>query len=352
MRTRFRGFTIVELIVVVLIAVILIGICLPVRGRTTGCSRTVKDGTQVRSIHQSMITWAGQCQDNYPFPSQVDLNDTIPGTETNFGASSSKYGKDLPRFVLSLLMYNGSFGPEITVSPSEVNPAVGADNSFEFKNPSAVILEKRSKAILDPAFACYPDEMGGDATISITGHFARKAGCSYAFVPFVGARRSLWQSTFDASQCIIGNRGPWYKLNSDGTWSLDPSDRRGKGNTPATQSNTLLIHGARSTWEGNVARNDNSVAFETRPDPTNLDIKYAAAVRKMGIPEYDNIFANEDEGGDGKSYTRDDDRITPANFDKQKNNYLRCWGGDGKGSNLTIDPVTKQITSIIDFWYD
>lgn len=349
-----RAFTIVELLVVLLIVFIIVGVLLPVAGRGSRYgSRQIKDGTQVRSIHQSMVTWAGQSQDNYPFPSQIDLFDTIPGTDTlSPGTESTKYGKDLPRFVMSLLIYNGSFGPEIAVSPSEANPLIKADPFFEFKAPSAVAFEKRSKAVLDPAFACYPDELGGDTPIASASGPARSAGFSYAIVPFVGARRSMWQSTFDASQVVLGNRGPWYQLDPKGNWSLDPTDRRGKNNTPATQSNTLLIHGSRSSWEGNVGRNDNSVAFETKPDPEDLAINYAAALAAAGIPKYDNIFANEDENGDGKTYSRADDRITPANFDKRKNNLLRCWGGDGTGKNVTIDPVTKQITSIIDFWYD
>ncbi|MBL8885220.1 MAG: hypothetical protein JNK16_01055 [Phycisphaerales bacterium] len=351
---QVSAFTIVELIAVIVILIIVIGVLLPVTGRRSHINqRQIKDGIQIRSIHQSMVTWAGQNQDNYPIPSDIDLNDTIPGTDTQSPETAmTKCGKDLPRFVMSLLMYNGSFGPEIAISPAEVNGLIKADPFFEFRNPSAVAPTKRAKAILDPAFACYPDEPGGDAPIPRSSGTTGVGGFSYAIVPFVGARRYLWQSTFDASQVVIGNRGPWYKLDSNGKWSLDPTDRRGKYNTPATQSNTLLIHGARTSWEGNVARNDNSVAFETRPDPENLAIKYGAALAAAGIPQYDNIFANEDENGDGKSYTRADDRITPANFDKRKNNYLRCWGGDGKGSNLTIDPVTKQITSIIDFWYD
>ncbi|MBX3389053.1 MAG: hypothetical protein KF691_06310 [Phycisphaeraceae bacterium] len=313
----------------------------------------MKDSTQVRSIHQSMVTWAGQNQDNYPIPSAMDLEDTIPGSDTRSpGREGTKSGKDLPRFVISLLMYYGSFGPEIAVSPSEVNPLIKVDQFYEFNAPTAVAPEKRSKAILDPAFACYPDEGGGDAVISSASGVARLGGFSYALVPFVGSRRAMWQSTFDADQVIIGNRGPWYKLDSNGTWSLDPTDRRGKNGVPATASNTLLIHGSRTAWEGNVARNDNSVAFETRPDPENIPITYGAALSKAGIPKYDNIFANEDEGGNGKSYSRADDRITPANFDKRKNNYLRCWGGDGSGSNLTFDPATGKINSIIDFWYD
>jgi len=337
-----------------LIVLILVGVLMPaVGGGMRVSSRQMKDGTQVRSIHQSMVTWAGNCQDNYPLPSQIDLNDTIPGTDTQSPETgATKYGKDLPRFVMSLLMYNGSFGPEIAVSPAEVNPFIKGYTSFEFSNPTAVAPSKRAQAVLDPAFACLPDEQGGDPAIPAGPGIQGIGACSYAFVPFIGARRALWQSTFDASQVVIGNRGPWYKLDSSGNWSLDPTDRRGKYNTPATASNTLLIHGARNIWEGNVARNDNSVAFETTPDPANLTIQYSAALAAAGITKYDNIFANEDENGDGKSYSRADDRITPANFDKRKNNYLRCWGGDGKGSNITINPAAKQATAIIDFWYD
>lgn len=351
-RMSRRAFTIVELIFVLIVIAVLIGVLLPALGGSRAAPQ-IKDGTQVRSIHQAMVTWAGQNQDRYPLPSDIDLDDTIPGSDTHSpGLEETKYGKDLPRFVMSLLMYNGSFGTEIAVSPKEVNPLIKADPFFEFRVPSAVAIAKRSKAVLDPAFACYPDELGGDTPIASASGPSRSAGFSYAIVPFVGARRSMWQSTFDASQVVLGNRGPWYQLDPRGSWSLDPTDRRGKNNTPPTQSNTLLIHGSRSSWEGNVGRNDNSVAFETKPDPENLAINYAAALSAAGIPKYDNIFANEDENGDGKTYTRAEDRITPANFDKRKNNLLRCWGGDAKGSNLTIDPARKQITSIIDFWYD
>ena len=43
-------------------------------------------------------------------------------------------------------------------------------------------------------------------------------------------------------------------------WTLT-NDQYGTG------SNTLLIHGGRTTWEGNIAYNDNHITFETRPDP-------------------------------------------------------------------------------------
>ncbi|MBL8876049.1 MAG: hypothetical protein JNM86_09675 [Phycisphaerae bacterium] len=172
-----RAFTVVELIVVLIIVFIIVGVLIPATSPRRRGAPQLKDGTQVRSIHQAMVTWAGQNQDRYPLPSDIDLDDTIPGSDTHSpGLEETKYGKDLPRFVMSLLIYNGSFGPEIAVSPSEVNPLIKADPFFEFRAPSAVAMAKRSKAVLDPAFACYPDELGGDTPIASASGPSRSAG--------------------------------------------------------------------------------------------------------------------------------------------------------------------------------
>ena len=348
---RQRAFSLVELLCVLLVVVILVVAAIVALSRARRSVLKQYDGMQIRGVHQSMVTWAGQSQDTYPLVSAIDLKDTIPGIDSSTDRSEARK-KDLPRWIMSMLMYNGSFGPQLLRGLTEVNPAFRVDDEYEYNNPTAVEFAKRKDAVLDPAFACYPDEPGGDAPIRRANGRAPAPGCSYAFQTFVGLRGSMWTCNFKASEAVAGNRGPWYKLDSAGSWVLDPTDRRGKTQTPANRSNTLLLYGNGGTWQGNVVRNDNSVAFESRPDPENLEIKYAAAVSKLGVPKYDNLFANEDDAGDGKTYSCDDDRITPANFDKRKNNYLRCWGGDGTGSNLTIDPVTKQITSIIDFWYD
>jgi len=353
MNSRRSAFTLLETCIIIAMVLVITALVIPALSKHREHSRRVKDAAQIRSIHQAMITWAGQGQDNYPLVGRIDLNDTLPGTDTKGpDAAANREFKNLPRFSMSLLVYFGSLTPEVFVSPSEGNPLIRPDANYEFRNPSAVAPNMRNQAICDPAFACYPDELGGDIPIARSTGVAPTAGCSYAFVPFIGGRRFIWQSTFDANQVVLGNRGPWYKFESDGTWSLDPSDKRGTFNTPATLSNSLTIHGPRNSWEGNVARNDNSVTFETRPDPASLTLVYEQGNDGSISPTPDNIFANEDEQGSGKSYSREDDRVTPANYDKRRNNYLRCWGGDGKGANLTLDREKGLANSIVNFWYD
>lgn len=344
MKDHRRAFTAIEAAFVIVLVVLLIGILLPAAGRTRLPARQLKDGTHIRGIQQGMVTWAGNCQDNYPTPSLIDTHDTIPGIDTN-ADRSLRDRKNLPRWMLALMLYNGQFGPELLVSPSEVNPAIEINSQFQYSNPDAVAADKREKAILDPSFAAYPAESGGDAPIAGANGVAPGAGCSYAFLPFIGARRAIWASTFDGTQAVVANRGPWYSQDSKHNWSLNTTDRRGSKNILATQSNTLLIHGSRSAWEGNVARNDGSVNFETRPDPENIPVMFAepGTDQRHAIPSrFDNLFANEDDSSERSAYSSTDDDITEATS-ARRNNYLRCFGDR---ATRRFDDKTGQLIAL------
>ena len=160
----------------------------------------------------------------------------------------------------------------------------------------------------------------------------------------------MWTSTFDGRQAILGNRGPWYEQDAAGDWLLNRKDRRGAGKIKASGSNTLLIHGARTSWDGNVARNDGSVNFETRPDPENIplfDWKNDGSTNQLP-QRFDNVFANEDEQSESARYNTSDDDITEAT-NTRRNNYLRCFGDRAA---RTLDTERKNLIAIGGFWYD
>ncbi len=239
-----RGFTVIEGVVVVIVVVLLAAILLPgVVGGRGRVPSSVRDGTHIRGIHQGMVLFALNNKDQYPLPSLLDTeNFTIDGTAES---------KDTTANIMSVLIYQNFFTPELCVSPAETNPAIRIENRYEFTAPKTAV--NPAKALWDPGFN----------TDFTAANPTRVAGFSYAHqMPFGVRREKKWNNSFSSNDAIVANRGPLVTSVTKGKKeSVDMAFNK--------DSLTLLIHGGRSTWEGNVAYNDNSIQFETSMAPAD-----------------------------------------------------------------------------------
>jgi hypothetical protein len=223
----------------------------------------IKDSTHIRGLHQSFVVFAQNNGDKFPLPSQLDKADATIKAQ---GAD-----KDTTANIISILVYNGFFGPELCVSPAESNDKIKVDDDYSYINP--VKSAKPEAALWDPAFSA-------DFSDGNTGNF------SYAHLMPSKPRLDLWGSKkFDATLPIIGNRAP--KITA--VTYQGEADKKKAVCEVGGNSKTYAIHGPAESWEGNIAFNDNHVEYVTELGYSRRGFK-----DEKGTTFPDAMFFNED----------------------------------------------------------
>ncbi|USN99168.1 MAG: prepilin-type N-terminal cleavage/methylation domain-containing protein [Phycisphaeraceae bacterium] len=293
LKRRRSGFTLIELLVVIAIIALLIGILLPALSKARKSARKLKDSANVRSTIQALAVFSDSNKGRYPIPSRLDeMNNTVndstkPSQNISYsGCTTNAPIKDTSENIFSVLIWDGFVAPEILVSPSEPSSQFKEDTNYTYASPPGAgspgdQLEDKF-ALWDPSFMSSPDIDGGAA-----------GNLSYAHSPIFGARKSQWRNSFTATQVILGNRGPTFKVRSDiqDDWELEENSPTGDG------SITLQMYGNRSRWEGLIGFNDSHVDFFSEAAPESLTFTFTDAVQNgvTGVAAPDNVFANEDD---------------------------------------------------------
>ena len=222
------GFTLIELLVVISIIALLIGILLPALGAARRSARQIQNNTQVRGIHQAMVTYAQSAKTYYP---GLDGDGYfLPDGAAGEPDGSGHGGTVERRF--AILLDGNFFTGDYAISPLETKVA-WTTGEVDSGNYSYAMLD-----IYGP----------GDVT-------------DRSIKPREAGRIAEWSDTLNTEAAIISDRA------------------RGS----LTDIYSIHTDDGSNDWRGSIAWTDTHTVFET----TELqDVKYG----KFASITDDNIF--------------------------------------------------------------
>lgn len=246
-RQQRQGFTLIELLVVISIIALLIAILLPALGAARRTARRMQNSTQLRGIHQGLVTFANSNKNN--FPGLDSSGEVVANGLTTTGNSSAGNGVQARYWIL---LTGDFFTAEYAISPSETAQV------DEWLDGDPVVWAAA------PGVKNYSYAFLRISTPTATTHAGRTAE---------------WKQTLNSQAIVI-------------------SDRNVGANTAAGLQ-SIHTEAGDGKWSGSVLWNDNHVGFE---NTEVFETKYANGSQNVtGGNGDDNLFVDdtgtEDPGG-------------------------------------------------------
>lgn len=251
---RNRGFTLIELLVVMAIIALLIGLLLPALAKARAQAKLLKDGTQIKQIHQSWVVFSRQSEGIFPTPGlvlreQVDVGN---GTEYIPGRGNEDVSHNTTGNVHSLCIMQNYYDPNILIGPTEANGNVVAMEGYDY---SIADITAEPPIYWDPDFSSDLDE---------------ECNFSYSSPPLAGQRKTNeWKETFNSKFAMLGNRG------------VEDGDI-------VKEALVYDFHGSKNQWVGNICYNDNHIDVHDSFYPDGVNYQDAGG---EAVP--DNLFRND-----------------------------------------------------------
>ena len=239
-----RGFTLIELLVVISIIALLIAILLPALGAARRTARRMQNSTQLRGIHQGLVTFANSNKGNFPgLDSKGDILADGPktGNSGNGSIIQSRYW---------ILLTGDYFTPEYAISPSEVDQVTEWEEGTG-SVANDVIFDASTKHY---SYSLLHFQSSGPNTLVITVNSA--------------ARGKEWAQTLNSQAIVVSDRNI---------------------GTGTAQTAIQSIHTDEpGEWSGSVLWNDNHVGYENE---NRFATKYANGSLNTdnGEPDYSGV---------------------------------------------------------------